>query len=145
DDTGTAEPLVLSHLEQLLDAPRYGGANFLFMNAETRRRLWSVLQPQIRFLGTTEIDGGFKVRSYNDMPIIEVKPNSTAVGADLDGTILAVNTDMVFMPILQDLTYEELAHTRDSVDFILKMYCGLVVEGGEHYHAKLRGFDTAVA
>ena len=142
---GTAEPLTLAHLEQLLDAPQYGGANFLFMNDVTRRRLWSVLQPQIRFLGMTEIDGGFKVRSYNDMPIIEVKPNSAAVGADLEGVILAVNTDMVYMPILQDLTYEELAHTRDSVDFILKMYLGLIVEGGEHYHAKLRGFDTTVA
>lgn len=141
----TAQPLTLNHLELLLDAPRYGGANMLFMNDATRRRLWSVLQPQIRFLGMTEIDGGFKVRSYNDMPIIEVKPNSAAVGADLANTILAVNTDMVFMPILQDLTYEELAHTRDSVDFILKMYLGLVVEGGEHYHAKLVDFTTEVA
>lgn len=146
EDGGTTDaPLTLSHLEQLLDAPRYGGANMLFMNDVTRRRLWSVLQPQIRFLGTTEIDGGFKVRSYNDMPIIEVKPNVSAPGADLAGVILAVNTDMVYIPILQDLTYEELAHTRDSTDFILKMYLALVVEGGEYYHAKLVDFDTAPA
>lgn len=138
----TPQPLTLNHLEQLLDAPQYGGANVLFMNDVTRRRLWSILQPQIRFLGTTEIDGGFKVRSYNDMPIIEVKPNVNTAGADLAGVILAVNTDMVYIPILQDLTYEELAHTRDSTDFILKMYMALIVEGGEFYHAKLTGFTT---
>lgn len=146
-DTGADQPLVLAHLEQLLDAPRYSDIDLLFMNDITRRRLWSVVQPQIRFLGTTEIDGGFKVRSYNDLPIIEVKPNVDISGnplANLDGRILAVNTDMVWVPVLQDLTYEELAHTRDSTDFIIKMYVGLVVEGGVHYHAKLVNFTTAI-
>jgi hypothetical protein len=141
---GTDEPLVLGHLEQLLDAPRYSDINLLFMNDVTRRRLWSVLQPQIRFLGNTEIDGGFKVRAYNDLPIVEVKPNSVATGADLANIILAVNTEMIWLPVLQDLTYEELAHTRDSTDFIIKMYLGMIVEGGEHYHAKLTNFTTAV-
>lgn len=151
-DTGLAagvdQPLNLNHLEQLLDAPRYAGANVLFMNSETRRRLWSVLQPQIRFIGETEINGGFRVRAYNDMPIIEVKPNvdlTVTPEANLPNTILAVNTDMVWVPVLQDLTYEELAHTRDSTDFIIKMYVGLIVEGGEFYHAKLTDFTTAPA
>jgi hypothetical protein len=145
---GTDEPLTLNHLEVLMDAPRYAGANVLFMNSETRRRLWSVLQPQIRFIGETEINGGFRVRAYNDMPIIEVKPNvdlTTTPEANLPNTILAVNTDMVWIPVLQDLTYEELAHTRDSTDFIIKMYVGMIVEGGEFYHAKLTNFTTEVA
>lgn len=154
-DGGTTEtPLTLNHLELLLDAPRYAGANILFMNSATRRRLWSVLQPQIRFIGETEINGGFRVRAYNDLPIIEVKPNASAVDdagtagvneaevANLDGIILAVNSDMVWIPVLQDLTYEELAHTVDSTDFIIKMYLTMIVEGGEFYHAKLTNFTT---
>lgn len=146
-DNPTAQPLVLNHLELLLDAPRYAGANMLFMNSATRRRLWSVLQPQVRFIGETEINGGFKVKAYNELPIIEVKPNVDIVAnpaANLTGVILAVNTDMVWIPVLQDLTYEELAHTRDSSDFFIKMYVGMVVEGGEFYHAKLTGFTTDV-
>ncbi len=51
---------------------------------------------------------------------------------------------MVWIPVLQDLTYEELAHTRDSTDFYIKMYLGMIVDGGEFYHAKLTGFSTAV-
>lgn len=147
DGSGTDQPLVLAHLEQLIDTPRYAGANLLFMNSATRRRLWSVIQPQIRFLGETEIDGGFRVRSYNELPIIEVKPNVDIVAnpaANLDGKILLVNSDMVWIPVLQELTYEELAHTRDSTDFLIKMYLGLIVEGGEFYHAKLSGFDVTM-
>jgi hypothetical protein len=139
------QPLVLSMLEELIDLPRFAGPNVLFMNAATRRRLWSVLQPQVRFIGETEINGGFRVRAYNDLPIIEVRPNTTDASAQLDGEILAVNTDMMYVPVLQDMTYEELAHTRDSVDFIIKMYCGLIVEGPDVYHAKMTGFSTAVA
>lgn len=144
DGLGTASPLVLAHLNELLDAPQYAAANFLIMNDASKRRLWSVLQNQVRFIGETEIDGGFTVPSYNGLPILIVKPNSNAAGADLDGVILAVNTDMMYIPVLQELTYEELAHTRDSTDFIIKMYLGLIVEGGEHYHAKLMGFSTDI-
>lgn len=143
-------PLTLNHLEELLDMPSFGAPNLLIMNAATRRRLWAVLQPQIRFIGETTINGGFSVRAYGDTPILEVAP-STDPAQNLDGVILAVNTDMMYIPVLQDLTYEELAHTRDSTDFIIKMYCGLIVEGGgaganegPAYHAKLTGFSTAV-
>lgn len=147
----TNPPLTLNMLEQLLDRPRFGAPNLLFMNAATRRRLWAVLQPQIRFIGETEINGGFRVRAYNDLPIIEVAPSANAT-QNLDNIILAVNTDMMYVPVLQDLTYEELAHTRDSTDFIIKMYVGLIVEGGgatglqedDAYHAKLIGFSTEV-
>lgn len=144
DTNPDPSPLVLNHLELLMDAPRYDSPKVLFMNDASRRRIWSVLQPQVRFLGETEINGGFRVRAYNDMPIIEVKPNVNDPAANLEGSIIAANTDMMYVPVLQDLTYEELAHTRDSTDFILKMYVGLIVEGGEYYHAKLRGFSTAV-
>lgn len=150
EDAGTPAPLTLNMLEELMDKPSFGAPNLLLMNAATRRRLWAVLQPQIRFIGETTINGGFSVRAYGDTPILEVAPSADPE-QNLDGIILAVNTDMMYIPVLQDLTYEELAHTRDSTDFIIKMYCGLVVEGGGSganegpaYHAKLVGFSTAV-
>lgn len=142
--TGTAAPLTLSHLNILNDAPRYSDINAYFLNDATKRRLWSVLQNQVRYIGEASIEGGFTVPSYNGVPMYIVKPNVATTGADLNGIILAVNTDMMHIPVLQELTYEELAHTRDSTDFTIKMYLGLVVEGGQFYHAKLRGFSTAV-
>jgi HK97 family phage major capsid protein len=137
DGLGTDAPLSLSHLEQLFDTPTQETPNLLIMNAATRRRLWDVLEPMRRFVGETTIDGGFTVRAYNGVPIIEVKQNPAA----LDGTILAVNTNYMFIPVAQPLTYEELAHTRDSTDFMIKMYLGLIVEGGAAVHAKLQGFS----
>lgn len=137
DGTGTAAPLTLSMLEELMDTPTQETPNLLIMNAATRRRLWDVLEPMRRFIGETVIDGGFRVNSYNGIPIIEVKQQVAA----LNGVILAVNTDRMFIPIAKELTYEEVAHTRDSTDFFLKMYLGFVMEGGAASHAKLMGFS----
>ena len=58
---------------------------------------------------------------------------------------LAVDMNMVRMPILKPMTYEELAHTRDSLDYILKMYLTLVMEGGARHGAKLIDVSSAIA
>lgn len=144
---GAAEApgLTLNHLELLRDSTTTGMYDLLIMDSATRRRLWSVLQPQVRFIGETQIEGGFTVAAYNGTPIIETRPHTTEAREAMEGVILGVNRDMIWVPVLQDLTYEELAHTRDSTDFMLKMYVGLIVEGGAAYHAKMTGFSTEVA
>lgn len=141
---GAAAPLTLNDLELMRDSTTTGYFDMLIMDSATRRRLWAVLQPQIRFIGETTIDGGFSVDSYNGLPILEVKPHTQAAKDKMANTILGVNKEMVWLPVLQDITYEELAHTRDSVDFIIKMYVGMIVEGGAAYHAKLTKFTTTV-
>lgn len=141
---GTAAALTLSDLEVMQDSTTTGAFDLLIMGAATRRRLWSVLQPQIRFIGEAEIDGGFKVPAYNGLPILQHRPHSTEAAALMEGVILGVNKEQVWLPVLQDLTYEELAHTRDSTDFIIKMYLTLVVEGGAANHVKLTNFTTDV-
>jgi len=142
---GTAAPLRLSDLEVMRDSTTTGEYDLYIANAEVRRRLMSVILPQVRFQGETKvIDGGFEVFAYQGVPFVEVKPHTPQAAAAMENIILGVNRDMVWIPVLQDLTYEELAHVRDSTDFIIKMYLGLVVEGGANYHAKLTGFTTNV-
>lgn len=136
--------LVLSDLEYMRDATTTGFFDLFIMDAASRRRLWAVLQPQIRFIDKATIEGGFEVPTYSGIPIMEVKPHTTEARTAMAGVILGVNKEMVWLPVLQDLTYEELAHTRDSTDFIIKMYLGMVVEGGAAYHAKLTNFTTGV-
>ncbi len=138
---GVAGPLTLSLLDQLIDLPEGGEPTHLIMMKAMHRRLWSVLQPQVRYMDTEEIEGGFKVPSYGGLPIIRMFENA----AVLVNTILAPDMRLVHMPVLKNITYEELAHTRDSVDYFLKMYLGLVVEGAARFHAKMTNVSNGGA
>ena len=140
--TGGADgPLSLALLDQLIDAPAGGEPTHLIMSKAMRRKLWSILQPQVRYMDQVEIEGGFRVPSYGGLPIIDLFDNATI----LADTVLAPDMRLVYMPILKPLTYEELAHTRDSIDYFLKMYLTLVVEGAARHHAKLIDVDPAIA
>lgn len=140
--TGGADgPLSLALLDVLLDAAPGGEPTHLIMSKAMRRKLWSILQPQVRYMDATEIEGGFRVPTYGGLPIIDLFDN----GAILADTILAPDMRLVYMPILKQLTYEELAHTRDSLDYVLKMYLTVVVEGASRHHAKLIDVSPTIA
>jgi len=139
--TGTDQELTLAMLDQLIDAPPGGPPTHLIMGKAMRRKLWSILQPQVRYLDTTTIPGGFTVPTYGGLPIIDLFDN----GSILATSILAPDMSLVFMPVLKDLTYEELAHTRDSLDYFLKMYLSLVVTGAARHHAKLTDVTSVIS
>ena len=131
--TGTDQELTLAALDVLIDAPPGGEPTHLIMSKAMRRKLWSLLQPQVRYMDTTTVEGGFTVPSYGGLPVIDLFDNGTILAT----SILAPDMRLVYMPILKNLTYEELAHTRDSIDYFLKMYLTLVVEGAARHHAKM--------
>jgi hypothetical protein len=139
--TGTDQELSLAFLDQLIDLPAGGPPTHLIMSKAMRRKLWSVLQPQVRYMDTTTVAGGFQVPTYGGLPIIDLFDNGTI----LADTILAPDMDLVYMPILKPLTYEELAHTRDSIDYFLKMYLTVVVEGAARYHAKMKDVSSVIS
>lgn len=138
--TGQATPtlLTLAHLDETLDKPAEYPSHII-LNRAMGRRVWSLLQAQQRFVDRTEVAGGFRVPVYNDLPIIRVDNAITG----LDNTILFPDMRYVVMPVNQQLTFEELAKTKDSRDFMLKMYCTLAVEGASRFHAKLIGVKAA--
>jgi hypothetical protein len=140
--TGGADgPLSLALLDQLMDAAPGGQPTHLIMGQAMRRKLWSILQPQVRYMDTTTVAGGFTVPTYGGLPIIDLFDNTAILG----DKILAPDMRLVYMPILKPLTYEELAHTRDSIDYFLKMYLTLVVEGAARHHAKLIDVSSTIA
>lgn len=142
DGTGTDQPLTLAALDELIAAAPGSEPTHLIMSKAMHRKLWSILQPQVRYMDTVEIEGGFKVPSYGGLPIITV-PDVDAT--PLATTILAPNMNLVSVPVLKPLTYEELAHTRDSIDYFLKMYLTVVVEGAARNHAKLEDVTSTIA
>lgn len=137
---GQATPtlLTLSHLDESLDKPSEYPTHIILDRA-MGRRIWALLQAQQRFVDRTEVRGGFRVPVYNDLPIVRVDTGITG----LTNTVLMPDMRWVVMPINQNVTFEELAKTKDARDFMLKMYLTLAVEGDSRYHAKLLGVKSA--
>lgn len=113
--------LTLNLVDQAIDNSR-GDVDLIVTSRKVRRKLASLLQAQQRFT-TTEVAAGFRVLSYDDLPIV----------TDLHWE---TGTDMVFVRradckvlVHQDFTYEDLAKTKDSSDFFIKWYGGFAVEG----------------
>jgi hypothetical protein len=138
--TGTDQPLTLDSLNRLMDAPPGGSPTHLIMSLPMRRRLWSILQPQVRFSGPIQ-DGAFTVPFYMSTPIIEIRDSHAGA---LDTRVYAIDNNLITVPVLLEPTYEEMAHTRDSLDFIIKMYLGLVVEGVARHHAVLSDVTSTI-
>jgi hypothetical protein len=61
-------PLTLELLDAAIDLNR-GNPNMLIMSKKANRKLNGLLQAQQRFTDTMEVKGGFRVQSYNGIPI----------------------------------------------------------------------------
>ena len=99
------------------------GANMMVTTRPVRRFINSLLQAQQRFDNVTEIAAGFRVMSYDGTPIMV--DNHWQDNAK----ILFFNNQQATLLVHKDWTYEELAKTRDSVDFFIKGYFGFKLEG----------------
>jgi hypothetical protein len=88
-----------------------------------RRYINSLLQAKQQFDNVTEIQAGFRVLSYDGLPILVDNhwQDSTK--------ILFFNPSQATLLVHKDFTYEELAKTKDSVDFMIKGYFGFKLEG----------------
>lgn len=67
-DAGGGE-LTLELLDRALDAA-IGNPGLILCSRRTRRQIYSLLQAQQRFVDKMEINGGFVVGSYNNIPIL---------------------------------------------------------------------------
>lgn len=137
----TPGELTLEALDILLAAAPSGGVTHLLMSQAMHRKVNSLLQPHQRFVNSTTIDGGFTVDTFRGVPIIDVIDPHGGYFAD---KILAINNNRIVVPVATYPTYEELAHVRDSLDFMIKMYLAVVVEGPSRYHAKMINIDPTI-
>jgi HK97 family phage major capsid protein len=117
--TGT---LTLAMIDEAIDQVN-GDPDTILTSKPVRRKINSLLQAQQQFVNTTEIRAGFRVVSYDDLPIL-----TDAHWSD-NGKILIFDRDQARLLVHKDLTYEELAKTKDSTDFMIKGYFGFALEG----------------
>lgn len=126
--SGGNNPLTLNMLDKAIDAASdigMGGGrpNTIVATRTVARMINSLLAAQQQFVDSTEISAGFRVRSYDGLAIIQDnhwQDNTKVLIFDRNRATLLVH---------KDFTYEELAKTRDSVDFMIKWYGGFILEG----------------
>lgn len=140
--SGTDQALSLKFMDILDGAAAGGPPTHFIMSEAMSRRLWSVLQPQVRYADKMEVGGGFKVPSYAGKPIIALFDSH---GGYLADKVLAPDMTKAYIPVLKNLTYEPLAKTRDSIDYFLRMYLTVVFEGAARHHAKLTDVTSTIA
>lgn len=120
--SGGAATLTLAKIDEAIDASR-GDVDVILTSRAVRRKINALLQAQQNFNDSIEVSAGFRVLTYDGLPII----------TDLHWE---TNTDILFFKradakllVHQDFTFEELAKTKDSVDFMIKGYFGFALEG----------------
>jgi len=114
--------LSLNGLDQAIDLGR-GEADLIITSRKVRRKLASLLQAQQVFNDRVEVGAGFRVLSYDGIPVV------TDLHWETGTDILLVRRSDCRILVHKDFTYEDLAHTKDSTDFMIKWYGGFAVEG----------------
>lgn len=118
--TNIGAALTLAKLDELIDACAPFVPNMLVTSYAGRRAINALLQSSQRFMDKTEVKGGFKVMSYNEVPIYASTQITNTLDYDTSGdlstatggcctTIFALDTDHLWVGVLNDLTYKELA------------------------------------
>lgn len=120
--------LSLNWLDKAIDAAMdigQGGGmpNTIVTTRKVGRMINSLLQSQQQFVNQTEVAAGFRVPTYDGLAIVVDNHWQD------DSKILVFDRNRATLLVHQDFTYEELAKTKDSVDFMMKWYGGFILEG----------------
>jgi hypothetical protein len=99
------------------------GATAIVTTNRVRRAINGLLREQQVFNDKIEVAAGFRVTSYDGLPILVDNHWQD------DTKILFVDLSQAELLVHKDFTYEELAKTRDSVDFMIKWYGGFALNG----------------
>ena len=114
--------LSLASLDKAIDNSR-GQVDLIVCSRATRRAINALLQAQQQFVDRVEVQAGFRVLSYDGLPIV------TDLANEETAKIAFIKRADAKLLVHQNFTYEELAKTKDSVDFYIKGYFGFALEG----------------
>jgi len=116
---------------------RGGEPNLIVCDLRTYNVIKSLIQDELRYISTTDIAWGITTVSFEGIPIIASRFLSTAsatntgqtpISANPSSSLFVLDTNVIEMRVLQDVSYMELAMTYDAIKFALKLYEALVVK-----------------
>lgn len=114
--------LSLAMLDRAID-DTLGEGNIILTSRKVRRAINALLQAQQRFVDSTEVSGGFRVPTYDGIPIL------TDLHWEDDNDILIYRREDAKLLVNTDFTFSPLAKTKDSDDYFIKGYFGFALEG----------------
>ncbi len=118
------DAITQDRMDQMLDVCA-GAPDLMVSSKNGRRRINSLLQSNQRFVDTTEVKGGFRVMSYDDIPVFastNIPTNfhfdgTNTLGQTGDTTmIFTVDTTEFWVGFLNDVTITPLAKTSSQFD-----------------------------
>lgn len=139
--TGTDTLLTLGMIDEGLDFATEPSTTAIIMNRAMHRRILALVSAMVRYIPDDSIDinAGVRVPTYNGIPIL--RPAVDVSG--LNNKIICVNGEEVRFYVNMPITYEPLSKTKDSVDYFLKTYMLMAVEGPNYYHTVIQGVKAA--
>mgnify|MGYP001573275513 CR=1 FL=1 len=119
-NTGTGVDLTLAKFDQAMDLVVTGSPSVILTSRTGRRKINALLQSGQRFNDRTEVPGGFKVLSYNEVPILVSTNIPDTLNITSGGTVSSltggsttamfiVDLNQVFMSVLTELQVLPLA------------------------------------
>jgi hypothetical protein len=116
-----------------------GEPNLIVCDYATYDVIKALIQDQLRYVSTQTIAWGITVVSFEGLPIIASRFLSSTAGTgamvpQTGRSLFVLDTNVIEMRVLQDVSYEELAKTNDSTKFMLKCYEVLVVKAPQFNH-----------
>ena len=116
-----------------------GEPNLIVTDYATYDAIKALIQDELRYVSSQTIAWGITTVSFEGLPIIASRFLSTTAGtgAMVPGTgrsLFVLDTNVIEMRVLQDVSYEELAKTNDSIKFFLKCYECLLVKAPSFNH-----------
>jgi len=130
DTDAASAALTLAMLDEAIDAAE-GEGDLIVTSRAVRRKINSLLQAQQQFTDRVEVAAGFRVLTYDGLPIV------TDLNSESDTELAIVRRADCKLLVHQDWTFEPLAKTKDSDDFFIKGYFGFALEGRP---VRLHGF-----
>lgn len=116
-----------------------GEPNLMVCDYATYDALKALIQDQLRYVSTQNIAWGITTLSFEGIPVIASRFLSTTAGSGSGvpadaRSLFVLDTNVIEMRVLQDVSYEELAKTNDSIKFMLKCYETLVCKAPQFCH-----------
>jgi len=123
----TGGDITLEKLDEVIDLCA-GEPDIIICSKRTRRQIIALLQANQRFVDKIEVKGGFKLQSYNDIPIYvstNIPDTMTFDGSAKEITgltggqtsaLYVIDTTYFWIGVLKELTMEALAKTSTQYD-----------------------------
>ncbi len=116
-----------------------GEPNLIVCDYSSYDAIKALIQDQLRYVSTQSIAWGITTLSFEGIPIIASRFLSTTAGGGggvpQDAkSLFILDTNVIEMRVLRDVTYEELAQTNLSKKFVLSVFEALVCKAPSFNH-----------